>query len=94
MGLMKAGDAVDNNVINTTDFNLLKLTFGKAIGDPGYDDRADFTGDQLVNTIDFNLMKNNFGQGGVGPIGPFGARPCPPETISGGPEFDVRRFLA
>src|SRR5207244_12937519 len=46
MGLMKAGDANNDNVVTILDFNILKGTFGKSIGQTGYDDRADFTGDQ------------------------------------------------
>jgi hypothetical protein len=70
MGLMKAGDCDNNNVINVQDFNILKGTFGKSQGDPGYDDRADFTGDSLVNIVDFNLQKGNFGTGGAPPLAP------------------------
>src|SRR5206468_10970557 len=60
MGLMRAGDANNDNIVSTLDFNILKPTMGKSIGDPGYDDRADFTGDQWVNISDFNLLKVNF----------------------------------
>jgi len=63
-GLMKAGDCNNNNVDNTQDFNILKATFAKAVGDPGYDSRADFNRDTIVNTQDFTLLKNNFGQAG------------------------------
>jgi hypothetical protein len=70
MGLLRAGDCDNNNVVNTTDFNILKITFGKAQGDPGYDPRADFTNDNIVNLNDFNPLKNNFGQGGAPPVSP------------------------
>src|SRR5205085_8465918 len=67
MGLMRAGDCNDDNVITVSDFNILKNTFGKQNGDPGYDDRADFTGDQVVSVLDFNLMRLNFGTSGAPP---------------------------
>jgi len=70
MGLMKAGDCNNDNIVNVQDFNILKGTFGKQNGDPGYDDRADFTGDRLVSITDFNLLKGNFGFGGAPPITP------------------------
>lgn len=70
MGLMRVGDANNDNIVNVVDFNIMKVTFGKGIGEPGYDDRADFTGDQAVNVSDFNLLKINFGQGGGNPTGP------------------------
>ncbi len=72
MGLMRAGDANNDNIVNITDFSVLKGTFGKSVGDPGYDDRADFTGDQTINVSDFNLLKLHFGQGGAPPIMPDG----------------------
>jgi hypothetical protein len=70
MGLLRAGDCNNDNVVNTIDFNILKTTFGKTLGDPGYDQRADFTNDNIVNLNDFNPLKNNFGQGGAPPISP------------------------
>ena len=70
MGLMKAGDCDDNNVVNATDFTIFSVTFGKILGQPGYDARADFTGDDLVSATDFALMKINFGQGGAPPVRP------------------------
>jgi plastocyanin len=70
MGLMKAGDASNNNVVDATDFTILKGTFGKSQGQVGYDDRADFSGDLTVNATDFTLLRATFGQSGGGPIGP------------------------
>jgi len=64
MGLMKVGDSNNDNSITISDFNILKNAFGTSVGDPNYDDRADFTGDQTVTISDFNLMKNNFGSAG------------------------------
>jgi Dockerin type I domain len=70
MGLLRAGDCNNDNLVSAPDFIILKNTFGKASGDPGYDDRADFTGDQVVNAPDFSLMRSNFGLGGPPPIIP------------------------
>jgi len=70
MGLQKAGDADNNNVVNASDFTILKNTFGKSSGQLGYDDRADFNGDLVVNSGDFTLLKGNFGIAGAPPIGP------------------------
>ncbi len=72
MGLMRAGDANNDNLITIIDLNIMKLTFGLGAGDPSYDDRADFSGDQQVTGQDFNLLKINFGQGGAPPIRPGG----------------------
>lgn len=70
MGLMKPGDCNDDNRVNVADFIILKNTFGRQSGDPGYDDRADFTGDQHVNAVDFVLLKGTFGFEGAPPILP------------------------
>src|SRR5207253_413450 len=70
MGLMKAGDCNNDNIVTVLDFNILRPTFGRSVGDPGYDDRADFTGDQLVTIQDFNLLRANFGVAGAPPIRP------------------------
>ena len=56
--------------ISSSDFTLLKATFSKSIGQPGYDDRADFDGNQVVNAPDFTLLKSNFGIAGSPPLGP------------------------
>ena len=70
MGLLQTGDANNDNCVNATDFGLLKNTFGKSPGDPGYDARADFTGDGSINVADFNLVRANFGFCGAAPISP------------------------
>ncbi len=70
MGLMRVGDANDDNVVNITDFNLMRNSFGKGVGEPGYDDRADFNGDARVSVVDVNLHKNNMGTSGAPPISP------------------------
>jgi hypothetical protein len=70
MGLMRAGDCNNDNIVSAVDFTILRNTFGKAVGDPGYDDRADFTGDQVVTVGDFNLLRSNFGFNGAPSIRP------------------------
>ena len=70
MGTLRAGDANDNNVVNSADFTILKNTFGKGPGDPGYDPHGDFNSDNVVNSQDMSLLKLNFGQGGALPGSP------------------------
>ena len=72
MGLMKAGDCNNDNLVSVQDFNALKNTFGKSAGNTGYDRRADFNGDTTITVQDFNLLKGNFGQAGSPPLGPSG----------------------
>lgn len=61
MGQQRAGDvdSAHNNIVNTTDFNVLKGVFGL----PGT--VGDLNNDGVTNTTDFNLLKGNFGQAGA-----------------------------
>jgi hypothetical protein len=70
MGLMRAGDCNNDNLVNLGDFSIVKNAFGTSLGGTNYDDRADLNGDQTVGAFDFNLLRNNFGIGGAPPIGP------------------------
>ena len=72
MDEMRAGDCNDDNVVNISDFVILKNTFGKQVGDLSYDDRANFDGNLVVNAVDFNIFRMNYGMGGAPPITPFG----------------------
>jgi plastocyanin len=68
MGLIRTGDANNDNIVNLFDFNIVKVAFATSCPDPNYDNRADFTGDCLINIADFNPLKANFGQGGSPPL--------------------------
>ena len=70
MGTLRAGDANNDNIVNSADFSILKSSFGTGIGGSDYDARADFNGDNVVNSTDFTLLKNNFGQAGAPPTNP------------------------
>lgn len=54
------GNANTDDVVNSTDFSVLRSNFG-ASGDKA----TDFNFDNVTNTTDFNLMRGNFGQGGA-----------------------------
>jgi hypothetical protein len=64
LGLLREGDANNNNSITISDFSIVASTFGKASGDAGYDSRADFNGDNVVSISDFSLLASNFNQSG------------------------------
>src|SRR4051794_30079865 len=68
MGTQPAGDADNSNLVDATDFVIMRSTYGKTPGNPGYDDRADFNGDQVVNAQDFTLLKSNYGFAGAPPV--------------------------
>jgi len=65
MGAQNGGDADNDNAISISDFNIMKSTFGRAQGDPDYDERGDFDNSSNVNITDFNIQKSNFGQAGA-----------------------------
>jgi hypothetical protein len=68
MGYMRVGDANNDNIVNASDFNILRISFGLSSGQQGYDDRAEFNGDLVVNIGDFTLIRSNFGLGGAPPL--------------------------
>ncbi len=67
MGTLVVGDANNDNQVGVSDFNIIKGTFGRAVGEPAYDERAEFTGDSMVNIVDFGWLRNNFGRSGAPP---------------------------
>jgi hypothetical protein len=69
------GDCNNDNVVTSLDFIILRNSFGKSPGQPGYDDRADLNGDLVVTILDFSLLKANFGISGSPPIGPTTLHP-------------------
>lgn len=69
-GTQLTGDANNDNRVSIVDFNMVRATFSKQVGDDGYDARADFTGDSVVNIRDFNLLRGNIGKAGVEPLNP------------------------
>ncbi|MCK6576667.1 MAG: hypothetical protein L6Q98_01040 [Anaerolineae bacterium] len=63
-GLLREGDANNDNVVNISDFSILASSFGTSEGGATYDARADFDNNQIVNISDFSLLAANFGQAG------------------------------
>jgi hypothetical protein len=68
MGLMRAADANNDNIISAQDFTILKSLFGQA----GHS-RADFNNDSVTNSQDFGLLKSNFNNAGCAVLGPSAA---------------------
>ncbi|MFL5732727.1 MAG: dockerin type I domain-containing protein [Chloroflexia bacterium] len=75
VGQLLVGDCNNDNVVTSLDFIILRNSFGKSPGQPGYDDRADLNGDLVVTILDFSLLKANFGISGSPPIGPTTLHP-------------------
>jgi hypothetical protein len=62
---LRGGDANNSNTVNILDLNILKSSYGKSNGQPGYDDRADFNKSASVNILDLNILKSNYGRSGA-----------------------------
>jgi RHS repeat-associated protein len=80
MGTLQVGDANTDNLVDIADFGIVRASFGKSLGDTGYDGRADFNGDNTVDIVDFSLMRGNFG--GFGPPAPPNAAPPDPSMVA------------
>ncbi|MBN1552392.1 right-handed parallel beta-helix repeat-containing protein [bacterium] len=64
-GTLLEGDANDDNYVTSTDFFILRGSYNKVEGEPGYDDRGDLNEDHIVNATDFFLLRNNYNLGGA-----------------------------
>ncbi len=62
--MLLLGDTNNDNIINIQDFSILATSFGKSVGQVGFDARADFNGDGIVNIQDFSILATNFGKFG------------------------------
>ncbi len=77
LGVLREGDADNDNFVTLVDFSILASSFGVCQGAAAYDARADFDNDTCVTLVDFSLLATNFGQAGAG--APAGrAAPPPP----------------
>lgn len=50
------GDLNGDGVVNCADLTLVKASFGKKLGQPGFDPRADVNGDGVVNVLDLSAV--------------------------------------
>jgi hypothetical protein len=60
MGTLLEGNANNDTIVNISDFGILAVSFGKMVGQPGYDARADFDRNGIINISDFGLLAVNF----------------------------------
>ena len=67
VGLLREGDANNDNVVNIFDLSILTNSYGKSQGQPGFDPRVDLNDDGVVNIFDLSLLANNYGMQGENP---------------------------
>ena len=63
-GLLREGDADDDNAVISQDFFILRSAYNTMEGDAGFDAQADFNMDHIVNSSDFFLLRNHYNQSG------------------------------
>jgi len=64
MGELKEGDASCDDRVDSSDFLLLRGSYFKSAGQPGFVDGADFNEDGTVNSSDFLLLRANYFESG------------------------------
>ncbi len=64
VGTLLEGDANNDDVVNSSDFLLLRGSYFKSVGQPGFVDGADFNEDDIVNSSDFLLLRGNYFKSG------------------------------
>ncbi len=71
-GVLREGDANNDDVIQGADFSILAAAFGACSSDATFDARADFNGDGCVNGADFSLLVTNYWGEGTCPLAATG----------------------
>jgi outer membrane protein assembly factor BamB len=51
------GDANDDSILNAYDLGILAKAWGTRVGQPLYDARADFNGDETIDALDHDILK-------------------------------------
>ncbi len=59
-GMLPVGDANNDDLVDISDFSILRAAFLKTCGQGGFDGRADFNADCVVDITDFSLLHANF----------------------------------
>ena len=59
------GDLNGDGVVNCADLAIVKASFGKRVGQAGFDFRADANGDGIVNVLDLSFVAKRIPAGTV-----------------------------
>ena len=60
-GDLLAGDVNGDDVVSLVDYSRLRASYGKCVGDTGYQPAADFTGDGCVTLPDYSRLRATLG---------------------------------
>jgi hypothetical protein len=67
-GTLREGDASNNDRVAGEDFSILAHAYATSPGQPEWDARTDFNGDEVINGGDFSLLATHYGLQGPIPI--------------------------
>jgi hypothetical protein len=59
------GDVNGDGVVNCADLDIVKASFGKKLGQAGFDGRADVNVDGIVNLLDLQIVASHVPAGTV-----------------------------
>jgi hypothetical protein len=57
------GDLNEDGSVGCDDIAIVKASFGKKVGQPGFDPRADVNGDGVVNVLDLSFVARQLPEG-------------------------------
>jgi len=60
LGILREGDANNDDRVSGIDFSLLATAYATEPGDQRWDPRVDFNGDERVSAADFSLLASNY----------------------------------
>ena len=60
-----SGDVNGDGVVNCVDLDVVKASFGKKLGQPGFNPNADVNGDGVVNVLDLSIVARQVPAGTV-----------------------------
>ena len=63
-GSLINGDAVDNNVVDLSDYTVVLIAFNALPSSSNWNPRADLNGDATVDLTDYTIIVTNFNQVG------------------------------
>jgi hypothetical protein len=59
------GDRNGDGIVNGADLDIVKASFGKKIGQAGFDPRTDVNGDGIVNVLDLSTVARQLPAGSI-----------------------------
>lgn len=84
-----SGDLNEDNIINISDYSIVKALLGVTTGSKNWNDNADFNKDGVINSFDLAIITKNLGK-----VGASGAWISPiPKTATGSANLPVGSSL-